>query len=839
MKILCLFLAQSILLSGPYSEAKSVSKAGPWTPKSAELYVKALKLMDANERGWFGVEHTQSEHASLSLIFQSAWAAQSCLLAGFTGSLTDEHCKPDPSSTFIDAKTKCQKKGYDFPCSPSIFPGAGDGETFCAKSSDQRWTAACAANFFDKMGLKGKTLETLSDADLVNLSKTLNDKKIEPKVIAEKVKALCNSIQGSKIQSDIRDCRNLQNDFEQVVSGRKAAHGKEAAIVVDNGSRVADQPKNEVKKDSETNAKVESTSESKTNSGSDGKTDVAAAGKVLEQVKEINQKPPAVCPAEANLTACTLNAITQGCSIFNKDSDFTFPDGTKLPSIKKKLADAAAINNNPVVRNKLAKINLQSTTLQSADKAIISNDLNECPTLQNLLESPTTANKALLSDLVNDRPSTTASIGSLVIKDSNGVDQFVSNPSYDQVKTYFKAHVPVADINTMKNNLKQVNDNVTQYSILKTGYDPVADAKSTTPEQLAKLDDAVKFAKNALINVVLNGRKESEITPEEQESILKIRMIRYRAPTDPMVYNNSLCNTKLGMAFYMPSENTINICASENQYPMEGLIRTLGHEMGHSIDPCNFQFSPNVFTVSADTASLLSKDNSPEAKILIADRADCDQKKIEPCTIRMLNASAYAAMIKVGVLKSVFAPHTGLQKYPFESITQCLISEQGGGFHSNQSDIRELQLAATDYMNRLHEGETLTPAAQKAENDKIKTLLTLKPECKTAFLSENSKMQEAMADWFGTNVGSAYLKEHPRTADTPENRVKPIEMLTADYCESKALMEQPGDHSSMVDSYIDDPHPDDAHRLEDIQLRDPEFQKYVGCKPSTSFQCKR
>ena len=319
--------------------------------------------------------------------------------------------------------------------------------------------------------------------------------------------------------------------------------------------------------------------------------------------------------------------------------------------------------------------------------------------------------------------------------------------------------------------------------VLQTGYDSRLDGKNVTQDQTTRIQGLVETVRSRFIDLIKRGKDLKDLSLEEQASVHRIETIQLTLPNDPRAYLAKDCDNRSGNAFYSPGAHTLTVCASDLKYPDESLIRTIAHEMGHSIDPCNIQ------------RNLLSNQTS--------------------------------------------LPGMELKDYPFRSVLACLESDAGGGFRSNQGALDDLQSHAEELLEKLNEGKVLSEDDKKAQLSQLKRIINAKPECANAFLTTQSQMGETMADWFGNEVLNSYLKDHPRQGDAPENQIRPLTFLSYGYCSDRESVTSDQGLRWMLGT-VSDPHPNNGKRIDEIALREPEIRKYLGCTGGSSApKCSR
>ena len=820
-------MTQLLVLFALFSpKTSSASNQKYWNADSAKLYITAMKYFDSYERGFFGAPKSGSKHAQLNFIYPESFADDGvhCLLAGYTGVINTKtaHCETDSTVYAADLAT-CKAQGADFPCSRDIF-STTTNPLICGKvSSGNRWTASCSASFFDKAGLSGKMLDSkFSDADFATLATQLNASGVNLNTVLDKVKSLCTAVAESKRPTDIQDCKKLQAKFDTTA------------------------------KTAPTTPPPVSTTTSTQTTASTASDQTTAVTPIVVTPNSNNTDPlkkiidsgalnkvgtGAPCDADKP-DSCNAAALTQNCAIFSQAKDHYFPDGTMIPSLKKQW-DADNVRKNDKVNNlRIANDQVRINKDYADAQKILGKSLDRMPTLTARLDPTATSSNQLLWDLLRGNATTTATITPMVWN-NGGKTTYDPNPPYSDVKNYFDEYVSKRKKDKIREELTDAYNMNKLDRVLATGYNPVLDAKSVTDEQTARVEKLIKTTKDGLIKVIMNGKDEKDLSAAEKDSIERIRTIQVNLPNNPKVSGNKLCDNVNGNAFYSPSEHSINVCAADLKFPDESLIRTLAHEMGHSIDPCNFQNDTPIFKIDLSKEVPFSDVQSPIKNQVATAMAACKKTGATTCSVLITDRIEAAKLVSLGILKKD-APGETLSDYPFEGVKSCLQSPEGGDFHSNQIPIENLQLEAEKAVDELDQGANLSDKDKQAQQMRMKTLLSTKPECGSNFMKTPSKMQEVMADWFGNEVLNDYLTTHPRVGDTPEDKLRPIAFLARGYCQEVGAVKSQAGLNSVVNTMENDAHPLSVDRIDEIALREPEIRKYLGCAAlSPKTKCSR
>jgi len=827
MKLMTQLLVLVAILSPKTSFA---GKQKYWNADSAKLYITTMKYFDSYERGYFGAPKSGEQHAQLNFLYPESFADDGvhCLLAGYTGVINTKtaHCETD-STVYATDLAMCKSQGFDFPCSRDIFSTTANPLICGNITSGNRWTASCSANFFDKIGLSGKMLDSqFSDADYAKLAVQLNASGVNIDTVLGKVKSLCSAVAESKRSMDIRDCKKLEANFD---STSKNAPTTPPVVAKTETTTTTTQ--------TAMNANAQTTTV--TNNAAANTAGSDSLKKIIDSGALTKVGTGATCDTDKP-DSCNAAALTQNCSIFNQAKDHYFPDGTMIPSLKKQWDADNARRNDKVNSLRIANDQVRINKDYADAQKILGKSLDRMPTLTASIDPTGTSSTQLLWDLLRDSPTTKAPIAPMVWNEG-GKTTYDPNPKYDDIRNYFDEYVSKRKKEKIRAELTDAYNMSKLDHVLATGYSPALDAKSVTEEQNARVQKLINTTKEGLIKVIMNGKTEKDLSVAEKDSIERIRTIQVNLPNNPKVSENKLCDNVNGNAFYMPSEHSINICASDLKYPDESLIRTLAHEMGHSIDPCNFQNDTPIFKIDLSKADSFANAQSPIKGQVASAIARCKATGSTTCSVLLTDRVEAAKLVSVGIL-SRDAPGEKLSDYPFEGVKSCLQSPEGGNFHSNQVPIENLQLEAENAVDELDQGANLNDKDKLAQQQRMKSLLSTKPECGSNYMKTPSKMQEVMADWFGNEVLNDYLITHPRVGDSPEDKLRPIAFLARGYCQEVGAVKSQNGLNGVINIMENDTHPLSVDRIDEIALREPKIREYLGCTPlplSNKKKCSR
>ncbi len=813
-----------------------------WTKPGIDLYLKTLRYFDEHERGSFGNPDLPENAAMDSWWTRNAYAdssGTSCLLAGYSGRLSAGRCRPDPSTNYTSALKACKAAGYSFPCAQEVFPAIG-GSAVCGNSDSSRWTASCAANFFDRLGLSGKMLSsTFTDEETGSLLEKFKRIPVNPSAIANRVEALCRATAHARNNSDIADCAKLLKQWKALAAGKPIP--SVPSPVVPNRSEnaspvpfVLEKPKPVKPSRPNTTAEIdehESDVAAQINSG------VPAAANNSVEIPEICE------PRKDSSGPCTLMELTKKCSLMNGDTDIVFADGSRIPSYRARIKERDARKKDEKLQNQIeAKVADWDLELGAARAVLVKGLKKTAPALGVLLANGMKGEPKgarLLADLLAGRPSSPVQLKELVVVNAAGNPEHLTNPSYEKVREIFQAAIPengtAQEPEISRKNLRDLTQKLSKYrpEIMKlaSGYDPKADALSVSEEKIKELKTTVRDVREQLMKTLMKGRTEDQLSEEERELVTRVKTIQFRLPTDPQSFNSPACASESGNAFYRPSDHSFTVCAAMLKLPIENLVMVIGHELAHSVDPCNFQNRVPVYDLKTESLAKLPAEPKTVADAVRMRAAECAAAGEKSCYMRIPSSAIVAPLAKAGVIGPLFKKRDGLANYPLENARQCLMSKAGGGFRSNQDELADIESHVQQYLDDNYDEGSLSEAERAKEIDRIKQLFKSKPECMSKHEKFHSELGEAMSDLLGSKVSNEFLKKHPRTDDTPAGRLRPVAFFASKYCES--LARRAGIGGPMTQDEIwrltVDPHPPSDERMHEIALREPEIRKYLGC----------
>ena len=363
---------------------------------------------------------------------------------------------------------------------------------------------------------------------------------------------------------------------------------------------------------------------------------------------------------------------------------------------------------------------------------------------------------------------------------------------------------------------------------------------TATPEQKERIEKAVEYAREAMQQDLLRGRRPEELSVEEKGYLAKIRTVRLE-PLD-ISRNSPACTARTSPAWYVPNQHAIVICPDMYKTPMADLIFVLGHEIGHSIDPCNGrchllavnhaklgdQMPPEIRTEIESNrelkqvVDLLKNSGGPFSVLRYREATDGDRVE--------------KRLLELGLIQIEGQRVKNDEGDPNRKMWQCLLSTA----QVRPADDRQLAAMADEVERLLRvNNERIKDPSELRKN----LLLRLQENrhCLTTPIGP-SQISEAASDAHGARVLGRWLKENPPKTD--EDRLAVVAFFGNEQC----TLENPAaaDDSRLQDLFFiqrvlainkNQPHPENHSRLERILLTEPRVQAAMGCKGDPKYNC--
>jgi hypothetical protein len=245
----------------------------------------------------------------------------------------------------------------------------------------------------------------------------------------------------------------------------------------------------------------------------------------------------------------------------------------------------------------------------------------------------------------------------------------------------------------------------------KSATDPVAKNK-------ARVDRLFEMAKESIIASIAKGR--TQLSLEEQNFVDRVRKIKLIHGDIESVKTHSHCANSLHNAFYKSSTHSAHLCPSYYEQSDLAIIQVLGHEIGHSLDPCHASMS------------LIEKPDGEYAlsKIELSDQS----------------------------WKSIHPPILTDEKVPFNEVRDCLVNSRGLREVTEWDIETESRILARKYYNP--NGPPSPNGLQVFSEIASKNLAQDKRCVETSFFK--TETNEAMADFYGVMAANHYMKSNSK-----------------------------------------------------------------------------
>lgn len=304
--------------------------------------------------------------------------------------------------------------------------------------------------------------------------------------------------------------------------------------------------------------------------------------------------------------------------------------------------------------------------------------------------------------------------------------------------------------------------------------------------------------------------------PERAESLeamsVRLRTASVAFVTDPFELK-SYCPSP--NAFYDPTQHVLKICPQMMGMPREHLRMVIGHELGHSVDPCGASCPLHVVQAGYETAYSVADLGSVLAGT-------------------------------PGVFTGVAAQPVSYQENPFREVLSCLSTSES--LNARLADPTQAR-ALLEERIRIQRASGEDPSENVQLLSRITRLVSDFAGC--SILPGKSRQQEAFADWLAaeavavsgasTNLteigGMFYALECPGVTPDLSTEIMPI--LQQNNClpaEAGGGIEnllpevyQVGGYLSQLEEAQNDTHPPTVDRINRLFRLQPRLRQQMGC----------
>lgn len=330
-----------------------------------------------------------------------------------------------------------------------------------------------------------------------------------------------------------------------------------------------------------------------------------------------------------------------------------------------------------------------------------------------------------------------------------------------------------------------------------------------TESEKKRLEKIYNYAKEKMKEMIIKGRKEKDLAKEDKNLIKKIENIQLGD-----TYNDHHilgCLAEEANAAYIPYNHKVYVCPSALRLSDANLAMILGHEIGHSIDPCGIScdhFKVNQSAVDNYLSNYdRDKDPTGEDPVKLLDQIGSQFGNFG----RHIRDLKFQDLSKTGIIELV-SERISPDKYPLKKIKSCLMEKQNfDGI--TEADIESELSTIESYYKRMG-----TPIS-KVELEYARKQIKESFEC-LGTSNKMSEMREAVSDVAGSFVLSEYLRENP-----PRNDIDSIASLGL-FFETACRPQTP-----VGIEILKLPHPHEVRRLYGIMLQFPGVLKnFSGCE---------
>ena len=539
--------------------------------------------------------------------------------------------------------------------------------------------------------------------------------------------------------------------------------------------------------------------------------------------------------------ACTLDGITHNCKGFGEqDPELTsLPDGTYIPNFSALLSTKKEKKGSEQLQSALNKY----STTQSD---VLETELNFQDALKDIPEATLGRYaKQYMSDHLSDLVS--------LIKGSSTQPFFEFPDPLSQselplkLKPFSGSALKLKLESTFGDHMEQIKTAIKKWPSLGQTKEVLNETekklKTVTPERKAHVLGLIDGFKKTMINKITLGRELSKLSIAEKSNIDKIQTIEV---TDPdKLIGEPICQGKVPNAFYSPTNHSINICPNFFNLSDATIASVVGHEMGHSVDPCNSQFpsykvdrkkleslvDPN--NASKSTSPKINEDSGTYAMFLslISDKAEISTYPFQLA----YGDQALKTFQDLDVLTSG-NNGTPFPNFVMKDVFDCEVKQN----HFKNISDQELEASAKEITQSRQE-EMGSAYDRKADEARIVKAFKAYPECVGAGADDHSQMGEVTADYFGSEVLGEFLKD--QKLKTPEEKLAPLSFFESISCMDRQKVKEKTEKKQNIDVISDaindsrrslDPHPIDIDRLEKVFLQNSSIEKALDCDPKTT-----
>lgn len=510
---------------------------------------------------------------------------------------------------------------------------------------------------------------------------------------------------------------------------------------------------------------------------------------------------------------CTYRVIADNCEFFKKNQDKAFielPDGTTYPNpfhtIDKKLEDVQKNLTEGTSDNK--QMSASYDQMYEDQSAIL--ELLEGSSIP-MRERLNVVSAIMYSGYASADPAVQeAEKAKLLAK----VEKAIGEEKYKKMTEVAESIGKNMAVQQQAINARKMEVEIKEREEQARKAGSLAQ-KNKRQKRIKELFD---YAQETVIEVIKKGRSDADLSAEEKILVEKIKLIKLNDLNDSDVASSTECVNMKTPAYYSGDFAKVSVCPDYLNYPDVSMLRTMGHEFAHAIDPC-------YATHSHWTVDKEKLENSDVSAPVVAHLSKQSSFNIDP----FFTFSDEASIEKLIENKTLIKTMDGIppSKYPFQNEYNCMV---------NKLDFRDIKPQHIEHTKNILGGITGKPTTPEGEKQKARSLERMKeayekyPGCMQV-ATHASHTNEAMCDVFGSLVVEKYLAKNPLKNET--DKAVSHTFIGSICKEQNAVM-----HSSLSPAVLNNglwdrlraEHPDAEDRVNKIYLNLPGMEEAYGCK---------
>lgn len=354
-------------------------------------------------------------------------------------------------------------------------------------------------------------------------------------------------------------------------------------------------------------------------------------------------------------------------------------------------------------------------------------------------------------------------------------------------------------------------------------------ADSQLQEQNKKIEQRTKTveslfseAKEQLIEIIRRGKSESKLTPEEKQLISKVEKITFNIDLES---KSNTCSKDKQNAFYSPEKMSVTLCKGLLFTPNTDLIFILGHELAHSIDPCEsampvYEVNPDRLKEYLSITKKMSSNDPDYLKLKTFASGSSSKYAAIDFELVLGNADVVNDLINNEIIHKI-QDGVSADKFPFKKEISCLVNKL------NITDVTPKDIKANKkYLDRRIKGLEFDKIAKKSVQN-YEAMVIKYPQC-MKLTTHESQLGEASSDMFGGLIREKKLNESIPKSE--EEKVAAFSTFIQSSCPNyPRRMASPVSTQNSLER-LSDSHPFDWERVEKILMNLPKMAEIYECK---------